>query len=60
MSYTAELSMYLNYTKNIKFDEKPNYGYMLDILNKGLLNISRAETALFDWEIMVIIIIRRT
>ena len=50
----------MNYTKNLKFDEKPNYGYMFDLLNKGLLDISRGDMLLFDWEMVMPVIGKET
>lgn len=42
---------FLEYCKNLQFEEKPDYKYLNDLLNKIFLRYGYDLDSLFDWEL---------
>ncbi|ODV61120.1 kinase-like protein, partial [Ascoidea rubescens DSM 1968] len=40
---------YLNYVRNLKFDETPNYDYLRSVMDKSLQDIGEKEDGHYDW-----------
>lgn len=39
--FPIQFNQYLNYVKNLKFDETPDYDYLIDLMNKALNNLGQ-------------------
>lgn len=59
MEYSSEMlssgygkcfSQFLDYTKNLKFEDKPDYDYSINLFSKALFMLSK-DINLFDWQI---------
>jgi len=44
------MSLYMNYVKNLKFDERPDYNFLKSIFIKLLYQVYEPEF-MFDWTI---------
>lgn len=42
-------AQYLTYVRNLKFDEEPDYAYLIGLMEKALLSIDEREDDHYDW-----------
>lgn len=52
--YPIQFSQYLTYVRNLKFDETPDYEYLINLMNKALISIGEQphedyELIHYDW-----------
>ena len=49
--YAAEFCQFVHYTRNLAFEQEPDYNYMRDLLKKVLIdNHISSDLIVFDWE----------
>ena len=48
-TYPIEFSIYLNYTKALKFDEKPDYTYIRRIFKELFVREGFSYDYIYDW-----------
>ena len=46
---SIQFAQYLTYVRNLKFDETPDYKYLINLMDKALISISVEEDGHFDW-----------
>lgn len=49
--YPSEFKIYLNYTKNLRFDDKPDYGYLRKLFRDLFVREGFQYDYVFDWTI---------
>lgn len=47
-----EFATYLNYCRGLKFDEKPNYMYLLELFKKLFQTLNYKYDFAFDWSMV--------
>lgn len=47
--FPIQFAQYLNYVRNLKFDEDPDYPYLIGLMEKALISIDEKEDGHFDW-----------
>lgn len=47
--FPIQFAQYLTYVRNLKFDETPDYKYLINLMDKALISISVEEDGHFDW-----------
>ncbi|RCK55002.1 Casein kinase I 2 [Candida viswanathii] len=47
--FPIQFAQYLTYVRNLKFDETPDYKYLINLMDKALLSVSVEEDGHFDW-----------
>lgn len=52
MNLIDEFSKYINYTRNLKFDEKPDYNWMKGQFRNLLIKMECSIDNIFDWSKM--------
>lgn len=48
--YPDEFRKYLEYTRNLGFEETPDYDYLRDLMTKALRDSGDVEDGVYDWE----------
>jgi len=48
--YPDEFRRYLEYTRNLGFEESPDYDYLRDLMTKALRETGEVEDGQYDWE----------
>lgn len=47
--FPIQFAQYLTYVRNLKFDEEPNYDYLIGLMSKALISIDEKEDDHYDW-----------
>ena len=47
--FPSELSIFLNYAKGLKFEQKPDYNYIRGLLNTAKKNNKIQSDFIYDW-----------
>ncbi|QRG39440.1 hypothetical protein FDK38_003882 [Candidozyma auris] len=47
--YPIQFAQYLTYVRNLKFDEEPDYDYLINLMDKALASIDEVEDGHYDW-----------
>lgn len=47
--YPNEFSMYLNYAKNLKFEDKPDYAYLRKLFEEVRKRSGFESDGIYDW-----------
>lgn len=47
--FPIQFAQYLTYVRNLKFDEEPDYDYLVGLMDKALLLIDAVEDGHYDW-----------
>ncbi|ODV81157.1 kinase-like protein [Suhomyces tanzawaensis NRRL Y-17324] len=47
--YPIQFAQYLTYVRNLKFDETPDYNYLIGLMDKAMSSIGLEEDAHYDW-----------
>ena len=48
-NHPEEFAVYMNYVRNLKFEEQPDYDYLRGLMNKVMLRLSETDDLVFDW-----------
>lgn len=48
--YPDEFRKYLEYTRNLGFEETPDYDHLRDLMTKAMRDIGEIEDGVYDWE----------
>lgn len=47
--FPIQFAQYLTYVRNLKFDEDPDYDYLLGLMDKALISIDEKADGHYDW-----------
>ncbi|PVH15970.1 uncharacterized protein CXQ87_003830 [Candidozyma duobushaemuli] len=47
--FPIQFAQYLTYVRNLRFDEEPDYDYLVGLMDKALQSIDATEDGHFDW-----------
>lgn len=47
--FPIQFAQYLTYARNLKFDEEPDYAYLIGLMSKALISIDEKEDDHYDW-----------
>lgn len=47
--FPIQFAQYLTYVRNLKFDEEPDYAYLIGLMSKALISIDEKEDDHYDW-----------
>jgi len=47
--FPNEFKIYMDYVRNLKFDEQPDYEYLRNLFNKVLSRMGEIDDGVFDW-----------
>lgn len=47
--FPVQFAQYLTYVRNLKFDEDPDYDYLVGLMDKALITLDEKEDMHFDW-----------
>ncbi|GEQ68720.1 hypothetical protein JCM33374_g2388 [Metschnikowia sp. JCM 33374] len=47
--FPIQFAQYLTYVRNLKFDEDPDYNYLLGLMDKALISIDEKADGHYDW-----------
>ena len=47
--YPVQFAQYLNYVRNLKFDEEPDYHYLVGLMDKAFQSINAQDDDHYDW-----------
>ncbi|KAM9909143.1 hypothetical protein OXX69_005694, partial [Metschnikowia pulcherrima] len=47
--FPIQFAQYLTYMRNLKFDEEPDYDYLLGLMDKALISIDEKADGHYDW-----------
>lgn len=47
--FPIQFAQYLKYARNLRFDEDPDYDYLLGLMDKAMASIDRKEDGHYDW-----------
>ena len=54
MGFSNEFCEYINYTRNLTFEQEPDYNYLRDLLRKIISDNHFDPKTLFDWETKIV------
>lgn len=52
MIYIEEFGLYLQYTRNLDFEESPNYDYLRGLFDKVLSSLGEIDDGVYDWMLL--------
>ncbi|CCE82426.1 Piso0_002152 [Millerozyma farinosa CBS 7064] len=47
--FPIQFAQYLTYVRGLRFEEDPDYGYLISLMDKALISINETEDDHFDW-----------
>lgn len=47
--FPIQFAQYMSYVRDLKFDEEPDYAYLVSLMDKALISIDEQEDGHFDW-----------
>jgi hypothetical protein len=47
--FPSEFATFINYSKNLKFEEKPDYNYLRNLLNSAKKSNKIVSDFVYDW-----------
>lgn len=47
--FPIQFAQYLTYVRNLKFEEEPDYTYLIGLMDKALVSIDETEDGHYDW-----------
>lgn len=47
--FPIQFAQYLTYVRNLKFEEEPDYAYLVGLMDKALISIDETEDGHYDW-----------